>query len=65
MHVCMCVLKSEWLIMRSHPNQNGSSWGCIPPGLEEQFVFIVLEFTDYYKEKCTWHATAYRKYCFL
>ena len=38
-------------------NQNASSSSCIPPGLHlaEQFLSIVLEFQEYYKEKCMSH----------
>ena len=59
-------------------NKNGSLWGLpqsewflmglcsarvVPLG--EQFVCIELEFTEYHREKCTWHTTTYRKYYFV
>ena len=50
---CLC-LQSEWLILESPPIR------MVPPALAflhlaEQFVFIVLGFQEYYKEKCMSH----------
>ena len=50
-NVCVCP-QSEWFL-----------WGSLPSSgvtflhLAEQFVFIVLEFQEYYKEKCMSHKT--------
>ena len=52
MLLCICVRPIRVVHHGVSSNQNGSSW-VVPPG--EQFVCIVLEFTEYYKEKCTWH----------
>ena len=41
------LLQSEWFLLQWH-----SSWVV---HLAEQFLFIVLEFQEYYKEKCTSH----------
>ena len=43
------LLQSEWFLLQLH-----SSWVVHPP---EQFLFIVLEFHEYYKEKCMSHTT--------
>ena len=52
----MFVALNQNVPPRVSPNQNvppgsHSSWFLVPPG--EQFVFKVLEFKEYYKEKCT------------
>ena len=41
------LLQSEWFLLQWH-----SSWVVHPA---EQFLFIVLEFQEYYKEKCRSH----------
>ena len=41
------LLQSEWFLLQYH-----SSWVV---HLAEQFLFIVLEFQEYYKEKCRSH----------
>ena len=42
--------QSEWFLLQWH-----NSWVV---HLAEQFLFIVLEFQEYYKEKCTSHTMA-------
>ena len=42
------LLQSEWFLLQWH-----SSWVV---HLAEQFLFIVLEFQEHYKEKCMSHA---------
>ena len=46
----MCVAPSEWFIVGL------PSWG-----QEVQFPGIILEFQEYYNEKCTSHS---RHYCY-
>ena len=57
--IIMSLPQSEWFLLGLH-----SSW-VVPPW--EQFVCIVLECREYYKEKCMWHTATYSCYsiCYI